>query len=139
MTKSILTSAFLAIALLEGSYAFAPQTTPVRSATALNAESGRRELLGDLAKVLGAGALAVGGSQIPGSPGPELLAGLENPALGSFRGKYKGQSFTPGKGLRNNEELVAGLENPALGSFRGKYKGQSFTPGKGLRKNEEVV
>ena len=36
----------------------------------------------------------------------ELVAGLNNPALGSFRGKFKGQSFTPGKGMRNTEEIA---------------------------------
>ena len=134
----IFTSTLVAVTLLKGTNAFAPQTS-VRSDTALNAESGRRELLSDFAKVIGAGAIAVGTSQIPGEQSPELLAGLQNPALGSFRGKFKGQSFTPGKGMRDSEELVAGLQNPALGSFRGKFKGQSFTPGKGMRDSEELA
>mmetsp|Transcript_9976 Transcript_9976/g.11066 ORF Transcript_9976/g.11066 Transcript_9976/m.11066 type:complete len:141 (+) Transcript_9976:20-442(+) len=140
MTKSIISSALVAIAILEGSAAFTPSSiSSVRPTTTLNAESGRRELLGNFAKVLGAGAIAVGTGQNPMNQSPDLLAGLENPALGSFRGKYKGQSFQPGKGMRNSEELVAGLENPALGSFRGKYKGQSFQPGKGMRNSEELA
>ncbi len=34
----------------------------------------------------------------------ELMAGLTNPAQESWRGKYKGQSFTPGKGMRNKSD-----------------------------------
>jgi hypothetical protein len=34
----------------------------------------------------------------------ELIAGLTNPAGGNFRGKFKGQSFTPGKGMRNKSD-----------------------------------
>ena len=138
MSKSIATTVLIAIAILEGSSAFAPLPAS-RANSALNAESGRREMLGDLAKVFGAGAIAVGTGQISGEQSSQLIAGLDNPALGNFRGKYKGQQFIPGKGMRNNEELIAGLDNPALGNFRGKYKGQQFIPGKGMRNQEEIA
>ena len=36
----------------------------------------------------------------------ELIAGLTNPAQESWRGKYKGQSFTPGKGMRARNEDI---------------------------------
>ena len=34
-----------------------------------------------------------------------LSAGLTNPAGASFRGKFKGQSFTPGKGMRLRDSV----------------------------------
>jgi hypothetical protein len=68
----------------------------------------------------------------------ELIAGLQNPALGNFRGNAKGKSFIPGRGMRaHDEELVAGLQNPALGNFRGNAKGKSFIPGRGMRNKSD--
>eukprot|EP00527_Entomoneis_sp_CCMP2396_P000165 CAMPEP_0198154482 /NCGR_PEP_ID=MMETSP1443-20131203/68624_1 /TAXON_ID=186043 /ORGANISM="Entomoneis sp., Strain CCMP2396" /LENGTH=170 /DNA_ID=CAMNT_0043821161 /DNA_START=90 /DNA_END=605 /DNA_ORIENTATION=- len=62
-----------------------------------------------------------------------------NPALETFKAKNKGQSFYPGKGMRDHEEsfdrLVA-ASNPALETFKAKNKGQSFYPGKGMRDQE---
>ena len=88
MPKKIITSALLAAALVEGATAFAPAQQSARVATDLNAESGRREILGDFAKVLGAGALAIGGAN-QADQGSELLAGLTNPAQESWRGKVR--------------------------------------------------
>ena len=104
MTK-LVTSTLLAAALFEGSSAFVSTQGDLRLGTTLNAESGRREVLGNFAKVLGAGALFTGVTQ-SSTGGEELLAGLTNPAQESWRGKYKGQSFTPGKGMRNHEDLA---------------------------------
>ena len=140
MSTKIATSALLAAAILNGAAAFAP--APVQrnacTGTSLHAESGRREMLGNFAKALGAaGAIAVGATQ-SAENSPELLAGLTNPAGANFRGHSKGQSFTPGKGMRaHDDELIAGLTNPAGGNFRGKFKGQSFTPGKGMRNKSD--
>merc|ERR1712087_262521 len=97
----------------------------------------RRTAFGDIAKAIG-GAAALAGiwAEFSVNNESELVAGLTNPAGGNFRGKFKGQSFTPGKGMRDNmsfDELTAGLSNPAGENFRGKFKGQSFTPGKGMR------
>ena len=136
MTKNLVISALAAAALIEGCTAFAPVQNCDRSTTSLNAE--RREVLGNFAKILGAGAI-IGGTTQSSNNAPELLAGLTNPAQESWRGKYKGQSFTPGKGMRNHEDLMAGLTNPAQESWRGKYKGQSFTPGKGMRNHEDLA
>jgi hypothetical protein len=141
MNKAIFASAVGLVALIEPGTAFAPvSNTNVRVNTELAATSDRRELLGNLAKALGGVAAAAGASQqFIGDQSPTLLAGLQNPAGGNFRGKFKGQSFTPGKGMREHESfdtLTAGLQNPAGGNFRGKFKGQSFTPGKGMRDHE---
>eukprot|EP00590_Aulacoseira_subarctica_P011555 CAMPEP_0172421490 /NCGR_PEP_ID=MMETSP1064-20121228/7738_1 /TAXON_ID=202472 /ORGANISM="Aulacoseira subarctica , Strain CCAP 1002/5" /LENGTH=139 /DNA_ID=CAMNT_0013161923 /DNA_START=66 /DNA_END=485 /DNA_ORIENTATION=- len=62
----------------------------------------------------------------------------ENPALKTFKGRGKGVSFYPGKGMRSHEELVAAA-NPALKTFEGRGKGVSFYPGKGMRSHEEVA
>jgi len=67
----------------------------------------------------------------------QLIAGLTNPAMNNFRGKFKGQSFKPGQGMRGHEDqLIAGLTNPAMNNFRGKFKGQSFKPGQGMRDHD---
>ena len=87
MSKQIVATVLVAAALFDGTSAFAPAQNNARVVTSLNSESGRRELLGNFAKALGAaGAIAIGADQSAGN-GSELLAGLQNPALGSFRGK----------------------------------------------------
>eukprot|EP00559_Dactyliosolen_fragilissimus_P002103 CAMPEP_0184871560 /NCGR_PEP_ID=MMETSP0580-20130426/40787_1 /TAXON_ID=1118495 /ORGANISM="Dactyliosolen fragilissimus" /LENGTH=144 /DNA_ID=CAMNT_0027374231 /DNA_START=115 /DNA_END=549 /DNA_ORIENTATION=- len=135
MTRIIVTSVVAAAVIFDNSSAFSPNVSNTRTNTAISSTPDRREILGNFAKALSAGALVSGGvSELSLKDQPELLAGLSNPALGSFRGKFKGQSFQPGKGMRaHDDELIAGLSNPALGSFRGKFKGQSFQPGKGMR------
>jgi len=38
----------------------------------------------------------------------EVLISASNPATGQFRGRYKGESFVPGKGLHQKDnELMA--------------------------------
>jgi hypothetical protein len=86
MPNKIIVSTLVAAAIIEGSTAFAPAQNYARVGTSLNAESSRRDMLGNFAKALGAGALAVGANQSSDNA-PELLAGLTNPALGSFRGQ----------------------------------------------------
>jgi hypothetical protein len=114
------------LSLVIGNEAFVPSCRRVvftvpDSSTRMNA--GRREIL------------ELGGF---------LLAGLNNPALQTFKGgkKTKG-AFIPGKGLRQHDDddvLVAGLNNPALQTFKGgkKTKG-AFIPGKGLRQHDHDV
>ena len=88
MQSKIVASAFVAAAIIDGSSAFTSSQNRARVGTiTLNAEAGRRELLGNFAKALGAaGAIAVGADKADGN-NAELLAGLTNPAQESWRGK----------------------------------------------------
>uniref|UniRef100_A0A7S3PYD6 Uncharacterized protein n=2 Tax=Chaetoceros debilis TaxID=122233 RepID=A0A7S3PYD6_9STRA len=150
MSKKIFATALVAAATLETTSAFAPATiSGSRASTGLNAETDRREILGNFAKALGAGAFAFGANQSNGESS-QLLAGLTNPAQeswrgsskgkSSWRGSSKGSSFTPGKGMRaHDDELIAGLTNPAQSSWRGSSKGSSFTPGKGMRAHDDEL
>ena len=105
MTKALITSALIAATVIDSSSAFISQGfAPGRVGTQLQAETGRREMLGNFAKVLGAGAVAASTMNSPKTE-PELIAGLTNPALKSFRGNAKGQSFIPGKGMRSRQSF----------------------------------
>jgi hypothetical protein len=86
MPNNIIVSTLALAAIIEGSSAFAPAQSNARVGTSLNAESSRRDMLGNFAKVLGAGAIAVGSNQSIENA-PQLLAGLTNPAQESWRGK----------------------------------------------------
>ena len=86
MPSKIIVSTLVAVAAIEGCTAFAPAQSNARVVTSLNAESSRRDMLGDFAKLLGAGAIAAGAGYSSESA-PELLAGLTNPAQESWRGK----------------------------------------------------
>ena len=125
-------------ATIASASAFAPSTGSQKSSVALSAD--RRNALGDIAKICGVASLVgFGASQLQAPDEFELIAGLKNPAQESWKAKPKGQSFTPGKGMRAHEdELMAGLKNPAQESWKAKPKGQSFTPGKGMR-NREIL
>eukprot|EP00588_Corethron_pennatum_P016291 CAMPEP_0194302388 /NCGR_PEP_ID=MMETSP0171-20130528/104_1 /TAXON_ID=218684 /ORGANISM="Corethron pennatum, Strain L29A3" /LENGTH=131 /DNA_ID=CAMNT_0039052741 /DNA_START=32 /DNA_END=423 /DNA_ORIENTATION=- len=104
---------------------------PRLSSTSISATSDdRRQVLGTIFGTVLGGVAAVNtvGNQFAQDEDAVLLAGLTNPAGQAWRGKFKGQQFTPGKGLRAHDELVAGLTNPAGQAWRGKFKGQQFTP-----------
>jgi len=68
----------------------------------------------------------------------EQLIAAANPALETFKGKPKANSFYPGKGMRLHEDyqLIA-ASNPALETFKGKPPKGSFYPGKGMRAHED--
>jgi hypothetical protein len=132
ITVKMKTSALALLALVSSASAFqsvAPKQAS--SSTQLHAES-RREALGAIG-------IALGGLMFGAEPSN---AGLDNPALQTFKGRKRTKgAFIPGKGLRNQEDfdsLVAGLQNPALQTFKGgkKTKG-AFIPGKGLRNQED--
>merc|ERR1712157_475728 len=98
------------ISVLSYSSAFAPSIT--RNAnTVLNSVSDRRSAFESIGKALCGAAVVAGAAQLQTTE--ILTAGLKNPAGESWRGKYKGQQYIPGKGLRNNESFQAGLKNPA--------------------------
>ena len=104
--KKLIGTAFVAAANLRNSVAFSPVTGSQRSSTAIGATFDRRELLGNFVKAIGtSAAVAAGIVKIDEDAQPILLAGLTNPAGASFRGKFKGQSFTPGKGMRLRDSV----------------------------------
>ena len=128
--------ALVAFVAAQKAVAFAPASRNAVSvpSTQLHAES-RRDALGQMGIALGG--LLVGGFAAP----QESSAGLDNPALQTFKGRKKTKgSFIPGKGMRDHESfdtLVAGLDNPALQTFKGRKKTKgSFIPGKGMREKE---
>jgi hypothetical protein len=93
MAKQIFLSCFVVGALFNVAVAFAPNQSNPRGVSSLKAESGRRDLLENLAKTLGMGAIAaVGVSESNGSH-DELLAKLKNPAQDSWKGKVGAEVF----------------------------------------------
>eukprot|EP00594_Rhizosolenia_setigera_P011454 CAMPEP_0178955192 /NCGR_PEP_ID=MMETSP0789-20121207/9454_1 /TAXON_ID=3005 /ORGANISM="Rhizosolenia setigera, Strain CCMP 1694" /LENGTH=99 /DNA_ID=CAMNT_0020636767 /DNA_START=85 /DNA_END=380 /DNA_ORIENTATION=+ len=78
----------------------APGSTNTHSSTALAAE--RREFFAGAAAA--AAAAITGVAVLPQEN--NLLISASNPATGQFRGKYKGESFVPGRGMRNREEVL---------------------------------
>ena len=129
----------IAILLVTSVTAFiAPPANPFAT-SALSAIDGRRGfLVGVAAAIVATPTIA------PASDTSDLtlMAGLSNVPGEAWRGKrFKGQTFTPGKGWRSElsspiseETLMAGLSNVPGEAWRGKrYKGQTFTPGKGWR------
>ena len=100
----ISTSFALTAAIVTPVTAFVPSTGSQRAGFALSAE--RRNALGDIVKICGvASMLSFGAYQLETSQKFELVAGLNNPALETFKNKGKGQSYIPGRGMRNNENL----------------------------------
>eukprot|EP00593_Proboscia_inermis_P000158 CAMPEP_0171293968 /NCGR_PEP_ID=MMETSP0816-20121228/2352_1 /TAXON_ID=420281 /ORGANISM="Proboscia inermis, Strain CCAP1064/1" /LENGTH=87 /DNA_ID=CAMNT_0011765341 /DNA_START=45 /DNA_END=305 /DNA_ORIENTATION=+ len=87
MMKNIVSTLAVAAAVIGVACAFIPAQTSPNTCTALSAESGRRDMLANFAKVLGAGVIAVTTSQSPIAE-PELMAGLTNPAGAAWRGKF---------------------------------------------------
>lgn len=93
MAKQICLSCFVVAALFNCAVSFAPNQNNHRGLSVLKAESGRRDLLENLAKTLGMGAIAaVSANQSSGSD-YELLAKLKNPAQDSWKGKVGATIF----------------------------------------------
>eukprot|EP00587_Corethron_hystrix_P011816 CAMPEP_0113306638 /NCGR_PEP_ID=MMETSP0010_2-20120614/5811_1 /TAXON_ID=216773 ORGANISM="Corethron hystrix, Strain 308" /NCGR_SAMPLE_ID=MMETSP0010_2 /ASSEMBLY_ACC=CAM_ASM_000155 /LENGTH=124 /DNA_ID=CAMNT_0000161349 /DNA_START=104 /DNA_END=474 /DNA_ORIENTATION=+ /assembly_acc=CAM_ASM_000155 len=100
----------------------APLVSPRLSTTAVSAtDDSRREAFGVIAGILG-GVVAAPGAAFAQQFSSEnfiIISKLQNPAAESWKGKFKGQQYTPGKGLRAHDELVAKLQNPAAESWKG--------------------
>jgi hypothetical protein len=122
------TSTIALLALVSSASAF-QSVAPKQafSSTQLHAESRRA--------ALGAIGIALGGLMFGAEPSN---AGLQNPALQTFKGgkKTKG-AFIPGKGLRNQEDFDT-LVADALQTMRERQRtGPRGPPGRGIRNTME--
>mmetsp|Transcript_11652 Transcript_11652/g.23805 ORF Transcript_11652/g.23805 Transcript_11652/m.23805 type:complete len:140 (+) Transcript_11652:189-608(+) len=132
--KAVL-AAVAAAAVVTPSGAFAPPHASSRVSTSVGATSDRRDVINNLAKLVG-GMIVTAGTE------PAFAA--SNPALETFKRAPKrggDGTFKPGKGMRAHEtydELMA-ASNPALETFKRAPKrggDGTFKPGKGMRAHE---